>query len=661
MKNTTAPNRKTGRMIAKNLIILLVVVLVATLAIWAWFTKGQTALADGINLSSKAEGVEVSWDENGEYYENLTALTAGDVIEGDVGLAKKLDPNLASLKLITGNGESFFEPLLNRRTGEVILNEDGSWNGSDITPENSEGKYIDVDLFFRSEVEKTIYLSGDSRVTPKNTDERLSEYGNFSKDYICSAARVAFLNENGDCNFIWAPNSDYELKENASGYTKYTKVDTETIQISGGGGSGLDGGAEDDGKQYYLWTYEDKPISSYPNNFDDFEARPFTYDSSIRYFVTEFTFYVPTYSNPSTIPLIINNTADRNMINSSDMDYIKGADSKAISKENQFFYVTDTNFNIGNMNCTNGMYGNAEYISNGDHMTVKFGYNPQTGILTILSYDNGNGQSFDLGGGGSPITQEVKYYEIDNDTNLSLVNAGNAKAVSSNNNTVKPVSFKAPGTTNVLPASITQNEIFTAKKGGGDKSKATYQFVNMANNRYLTITGSGVSYTPNSGTDFYLKYVEGISGPVLQTANNMCLVYQKGGFVLVSADKVTESNFVTIYTGSSYEFLTGSSTESHTFYKSGNTALSPLDSTTVPPLFSTKSTETSATVIGKVSSTKSIPVATLAKEKETDRYFTAHIIIRIWAEGTDRDALTPLAGGMFETMLHFTSTLPKIS
>ena len=129
----------------------------------------------------------------------------------------------------------------------------------------------------------------------------------------------------------------------------------------------------------------------------------------------------------------------------------------------------------------------------------------------------------------------------------------------------------------------------------------------------------------------------------------------------MSADKVTESNFVTIYTGSSYEFLTGSSTESHTFYKSGNTALSPLDSTTVPPLFSTKSTETSATIIGKVSSTKNIPVATLAKEKETDRYFTAHIIIRIWAEGTDRDALTPLAGGMFETMLHFTSTLPKIS
>lgn len=50
MKNSTAPNRKTGRMIAKNLIVLFTVALAGFCGIQAWFTDKQSAEANGIEV-----------------------------------------------------------------------------------------------------------------------------------------------------------------------------------------------------------------------------------------------------------------------------------------------------------------------------------------------------------------------------------------------------------------------------------------------------------------------------------------------------------------------------------------------------------------------------------------------------------------------------------
>lgn len=54
MKNSTAPNRKTGRMIAKNLIVLFTVALAGFCGIQAWFTDKSSAEADGINIECQA-------------------------------------------------------------------------------------------------------------------------------------------------------------------------------------------------------------------------------------------------------------------------------------------------------------------------------------------------------------------------------------------------------------------------------------------------------------------------------------------------------------------------------------------------------------------------------------------------------------------------------
>ncbi len=228
MKDTTKPTkRKIGSLITKNLIVLLVLIAVCVLFNWSWFTDVQTADANGINIQSSADGVQVSWD-GVNWYNDLTALNDADVVDGVTGMAKNISGKKGvpePLNLITGNGLKFFEPLLNRKSGEVLVNHDGSWKGEILQSRNT-GKFIDIDLYFRSEFAKDVYLAGDSVVSPKDITQRYSEYGNFSKDYIAAASRIAFLNsDKSECSFIWAPNADIELEERDAVHTKYTTLD----------------------------------------------------------------------------------------------------------------------------------------------------------------------------------------------------------------------------------------------------------------------------------------------------------------------------------------------------------------------------------------------------------------------------------------------------
>lgn len=218
MRSTTDNfRRSTCILIAKCLIVLIVLATVCGLSIWAWFTSTTESHANGISVVAKCEGVQVSWDgEN--FYNDLSAASAEEVIRDEVGLAKNLcDSNgvPSCLKLVTGNGLKFFEPTVNQSTGEVLKSGD-SWQGKVISKndisDNSNGKFIDFDLYFRGTLQSDIYLTGNSCVSPKNVSERISDYGAFSKDNIASASRIAFLNSQKNvCSFIWAPNDDGHL------------------------------------------------------------------------------------------------------------------------------------------------------------------------------------------------------------------------------------------------------------------------------------------------------------------------------------------------------------------------------------------------------------------------------------------------------------------
>lgn len=657
MNSTDKPNkRNTGSIIVKCVVILVVLGVICSLSIWSWFTQNKTALADGIFVKSKGDGVQVSWD-GVNYYDNLQALKQEDVSGDANGLALNIsgkDGEPAPLSLVTGNGLQFFEPSLNRRLGTVLTNTDGSWHGTDITSANSQGRYIDIDLYFRSESPRDVFLAGDSRISPKSTDDRISEYGVFSKDNIASATRLAFLNdEKNDCAFIWAPNADNELEQNDAGYKKYTTTATQDIIVSGGGNNKIDGGVEDNGKTYYLWTlYDDAVVSSFQQDLGKFEARKFEYNAEYRYFTTNVTMYLPTYdgTNPS-IPFFLNESSTKPSASTVHQynTYVDGYASSQTLREDlgQYYVVTNTAYNIGDAAFSNAFKIVRAQLPIGSKITFEVGYDPVNKLLVILNYQVEGGGSFDLASESSDIITTVKYYPLENNVTCALVNPLSASAVSKGNNFNKGVSFIDSAKNNVSPVSITLEEQFTTIKDGTGY-EATYKFKSNSNNTYLTLTNGVVSYTA-AGSKFTLEYKDGVEGPLLKSGDYY-LVFEQGKLKGVKADALNTASAVTVYTGTTYKFNTGLTEDKqyYQFYNNTTKQLETLSSATSPKLFTSSNSDTEETKVG------STIITTLEKSAGSD-YYTSHIVMRVWVEGTDREAQTPLADGIFDISLHFTS------
>ena len=657
MKNSEKPvSRKTGSLIAKNLIVLSCLVAVCAFAIFSWFTNGKTADASGISIISKADGVEISWDGT-DYYKHLTAMDSSGVVEGDTGLAKNItgDANPASLDLVTGNGINFFSPVVNRKTGAVLKNADGSWKGSAVT--DSSGKYIDVELYFRALSPFKIFLAGDSAVSPKNPEGNISSFGNFSKDYIAAATRVAFLNaEKNSCSFIWAPNSDIELQESKDGYKKLE----ETIEsVSTGGSDGIPDEIlenNNSGKTYNFWLpndYKEDKDAQLNGMRLVTSSRYETFDGTKGLYVFEFpiTFYRPN----QTIPFIIN---ENSTLSVSDFGtYIDATQGKAHNyNDSNDITLPTAKFSSGTYN-VNSIDGSTTYKTYGIYysgfeqnskINVKIGYNPTKKEFIMLGY-SGGGSDKEYNR-ANPTTIETRYYDLSANVNIALANERNSQAISESSS--KLIGFKSSGV--ISPNSISSAEQFTAIKNG-DKADATYTFRNIKTGSYLKADSNGIALVGvNKATSFKLVSLEGISGAVLKsTAGELYLVYSNGKFTMVQASAVTANNFVTVFVGTSYALIKPSTAaQPYTFYDSNEKALTNLSSTSTPPLFTSSTSDTESKRIGVVDSNTKYPVATLTKEDGSE-YYTAKIVVRIWAEGTDRDALQPLADGLFDVFLHF--------
>lgn len=668
MKNSTASNRKTGRMIAKNLIILVVLVFVAILAMWAWFAINEDADASGINVKARGSGVEVSWDGT-NYYENLTALTQ-EQVSGKTGLAKSLNDsenNPSPLKLITGDGLNFFEPYLNRRTGTELKNADGTWRGVTINDSNSSARYIDIDLHFRGDSEKNIYLAGDSSVSPKDATGNLSAYGDFSKDYICAASRVAFLNvdkttNKKTCNFIWAPNANIELKEAENGYTKVTDLQTVTGGSSGGNlGDSIEFTTK--GGKYYLWLPTDysEDVNTQSSTLESHEMDFTPYDTVNNKGLYTFTYRI-TEPNRSTNPTIIyyinQSVSTWNSDDIGNIDINESFKNNSSDDSDPKVALSSSTFNLNNTDTQTDRRAPAFYVTGfkGQYIDITIGYNPDTKEVIIIGYssEGADTKTYDRSGEG---TYTFNYYEVENNSNAVLANPDSSLAISSLESYNKAISFKdSSDKINILVSSVTSKEKFTLEKTG-DGYEATYKLKNNGNSQYLTVSGSTVSFS-STGTDFSLAYVEGFTGPALRSSDGMYVVFSDGSLTAVSESELKTSELVTVFTGSGYVLDENSNeTEDFKFYDnvSKDKGLKTLSETSSPPLFTSKTTDTDSTIIGTRSADNKIAVAKLKKANTTDTYYTAHIVIRIWAEGTDREAKTPLADGIFNTSLHFVS------
>ena len=211
MKNSTASNRKTGRMIAKNLIILVMLVFVSILAMWAWFTNKSSATADGIDVKCDApDGIEIAVVAPG------ATPTEKDYVKGSIKISADKFSFMEDLVLseVTSDGKTFYKPALIQSNGIAYPDVNEAWDKA-VANEN----YLSFDLYIRSKTSYTVSLTTNSKFTTLHPDQLIGENafnksteGNYSRDCIVGATRFSVVDYNdkkeGDLKLLWIPRPD---------------------------------------------------------------------------------------------------------------------------------------------------------------------------------------------------------------------------------------------------------------------------------------------------------------------------------------------------------------------------------------------------------------------------------------------------------------------
>lgn len=224
MKNSTAPNRKTGRMIAKNLIVLFTVALAGFCGIQAWFTDKRSAEANGIEVECQApDGIEIAVVGHG-----APAPANDKYTVGNITLNKTNCKFLENLQLteITGDGTFFRKPALIQSGGQAHVDTKAEWS----EPTANE-HYLSFDLYIRSKSQYNIAIGNKSTIKPDAPQltsqdgtgiKNKSKYGNFSRDSVVGAVRFSVVDYKSappSKKLLWLPAPNILLTQNDDEYT----------------------------------------------------------------------------------------------------------------------------------------------------------------------------------------------------------------------------------------------------------------------------------------------------------------------------------------------------------------------------------------------------------------------------------------------------------
>lgn len=223
MKNSTAPNRKTGRMIAKNLIVLFTVALAGFCGIQAWFTDKRSAEANGIEVECQApDGIEIAVVGHG-----APAPANDKYTVGNITLNKTNCKFLENLQLteITSDGTDFYKPALIQTGGQAQVDTKADWS-----PAAANQHYLSFDLYIRSKSQYNIAIGKKSTIKPDAPQltsqdgtgiKNKSKYGNFSRDSVVGAVRFSVVDYKSapSKKLLWLPAPNILLTQTEEGYT----------------------------------------------------------------------------------------------------------------------------------------------------------------------------------------------------------------------------------------------------------------------------------------------------------------------------------------------------------------------------------------------------------------------------------------------------------
>lgn len=237
-------NKEASKNIYVTMFKLIAIIVSIFVFSYAWFVHESDSNVEGVNIgTAKTNNILISEDGNQGW---------GDSFNIDVGEGFRFNNE------VTSDGINFYKANLKDEYGTPL-----SFTNATLNED-----YLEFDVWFKNDSSVKLFLEEDSSVTPecgtkkedlvltpgsdKKIDDivRASAYGDFSRDLIAGAVRVAFIRYifNEETNsfeledkpvLIWAPNKTYEITENDGWFTanvestnsqsyKYIKVENSS-------------------------------------------------------------------------------------------------------------------------------------------------------------------------------------------------------------------------------------------------------------------------------------------------------------------------------------------------------------------------------------------------------------------------------------------------
>ena len=233
MKKSDELRRRTRRMIAKNLIILVALVVVAFVGAYSWFSRTTTASAGSINASTKMndklEFYIMPPSENDQYQAIKDRLSANATWNSENPSESprrtewhhgelNFDFSDQELKFmdglfmseVTGDGSSFNIPKLMQFDNVAYIDTEQPFESA--TPNDN---YMSFDLYIRSKNNYSIALMNNSSIQPVDPNHYLSGAHDYSGDAdeakmkpgAIGAVRMSILNceASNECELLWIP------------------------------------------------------------------------------------------------------------------------------------------------------------------------------------------------------------------------------------------------------------------------------------------------------------------------------------------------------------------------------------------------------------------------------------------------------------------------
>ena len=749
--------KKSRTSLFRVLILSLVMLVTVFIIVIAWFSSLTEATASGLRVkASPGSGLEASFtnDENSVWAYNIADNTA------------KAYPLVTGRGLFSGGNIDLFVPTVNRSTGEVetVTNAESQkvWGVSRTAVAGQD--FFETDVYFRSTEKLDVAITDESSVTPRSLikdddnsfkyDTNLSEFGNFSRDYIAGAARVGFYDAQDNLKFVWAPNENYQLK-----------AGSEFVEIkknSAAGGGILSNNPEvtfnidklpnapaNSKDYYYIWeaktvntgNNQNIPLDPEENKLNP-QGITMRYEESTGLYLAAFDVSSTTDVDHAIYPVAVDHTYNNGKQMSAEYAYLRPSfpttdfagsrngnynDRKKYPKDyilDGYTFETIDVFFENNKNITSpGQTSSKEwakmtinawsnelseeskskFFGSMDRFQVLIEYNPTTQVLKVRDFAFYNSITGGYGGGtigtgeigtsafALKADQQVVFASPNNDpahqstfalnassTGLSvnevLLNATTVTEKDSDGNTSTRDTYKI-NQQSLLPGSVFTVEVSSAGQykfknnatglylydnngtlGLAQSAYATpFQLTNGSD--YDVIDENGNVVTNSDGTNKQLTFCRLESVIDGNCTGRYLSISETGAFL--SSQLVDCRIFINqgeASTSSSYTFkASGTAQDKYEYLIQNTKQIGSL--TKVKEVVDDWVNLTPANnIVTNLSHVSGLSLVTLEKDKTTDEYYTGKIKIRIWVEGTDREAKTPLVNGVFFTQLVFNGT-----